>query len=53
MVEGARVQPIADGVAQNLEIISENFQFSTRRTRIHHLFLGTHRESNVQNSGSL
>ena len=28
------VQPIADRVAQNLEIISDNFQFSTRRTRI-------------------
>jgi len=26
--------PIADRMAQNLEIISENFQFSTRRTRI-------------------
>jgi len=28
------VQPIADRVAQNLEIISKNFRFSTRRTRI-------------------
>ena len=28
------IQPIADRVAQHLEIISENFQFSTRRTRI-------------------
>jgi len=28
------IQPIADRVAQNLEIISNNFQFSTRRTRI-------------------
>jgi len=28
------VQPIADRVAQHLEIISKNFQFSTRRTRI-------------------
>ena len=27
-------QPIADRVAQNLEIIFKNFQFSTRRTRI-------------------
>jgi len=27
------IQPIADRVAQNLEIISENSQFSTRRTR--------------------
>ena len=29
-----KVQPIADRVAQNLEIVSKNFQFSTRRTRI-------------------
>jgi len=28
------VQPIADRVTQNLEIISRNFQFGTRRTRI-------------------
>ena len=28
------VQPIADGVAQNLEIISKKSQFSTRRIRI-------------------
>ena len=28
------MQPIADRVAQNLEIVSKNFQFSTRRTRI-------------------
>ena len=28
------MQPIADRVAQNLETISKNFQFSTRRTRI-------------------
>jgi len=28
------IQPIADRVAQHLEIISKNFQFSTRRTRI-------------------
>ena len=27
-------QPIADRVAQHLEIISKDFQFSTRRTRI-------------------
>jgi len=27
-------QPIADRVAQNLEIISKIFQFSTRRTRV-------------------
>jgi len=30
----ASVQPIADRVSQHLEIISKNFQFSTRRTRI-------------------
>ena len=29
-----QIQPIADRVAQNLEIISQNFQFSTRRTRV-------------------
>ena len=28
------IQPIADRVAQNLEIMSKNFQFSTKRTRI-------------------
>ena len=28
------VHPIADRVAQHLEIISKNFQLSTRRTRI-------------------
>jgi len=28
------VQPIADRVAQHLEILSKNFQFSTMRTRI-------------------
>ena len=28
------VQPIVDGVAQNLEIVPKNFRFSTRRTRI-------------------
>ena len=28
------IQPIADRVAQHREIISKNFQFSTRRTRI-------------------
>jgi len=27
------VHPIADKMAQNLEIISKNFHFSTRRTR--------------------
>jgi len=30
----ARIQPIADRVAKNLEIISKKFQFSTRCTRI-------------------
>ena len=28
------IQPIADRVAQHLEIISKDFQFITRRTRI-------------------
>jgi len=28
------IQPIADRVAQHLEITSKNFQFSNRRTRI-------------------
>ena len=28
------IQPIVNRVALNLEIISKNFQFSTRRTRI-------------------
>jgi len=28
------IQPIADRVAQNLKIISRDFQFSTRRTKI-------------------
>jgi len=28
------IQPIADRVAQHLEIVSKNFRFSTRRTRI-------------------
>jgi len=31
---GLMVQPIVDGVAQNLEIISKNLHFSTRRSRI-------------------
>ena len=44
------LKPIADRVAQNLEIISKNFQFSTR---IHHLFLSTNRKSHGQNSGWL
>jgi len=34
MKKNTYVQPIADRVAQHLEIISKNFQFSTRRTRI-------------------
>jgi len=29
-----RIQPIADRVTQNLQIVSTKFQFSTRRTRI-------------------
>ena len=44
----SHVQPIADRVAQNLEIISKKFQFSTRRTRIlmgfSHVLLGTNRK---------
>jgi len=32
--KSAWIQPIADRVAQNLEIISKNLQLSTRRTRI-------------------
>jgi len=34
-IHSTNVQPIADRVAQHLEIISKNFRFSTRRTRIH------------------
>ena len=34
MKKNTYVQPIADRVAQHLELISKNFQFSTRRTRI-------------------
>jgi len=53
------VQPIADGVAQNLEIISEKFHFSTRSrilmgftscTIVSH---NTNRKSYGQNSGTL
>ena len=33
------VQPIADRVAQNLEIISKNYQFSTKHTRFHMGFM--------------
>ena len=54
------VQPIADMVAKNLEIVSENFQFSTRRTRILIAFIsctmllpGTNFQSHGQNSGWL
>ena len=51
------LQPIADRVAQNLEIISKNFQFGTRRTRILMGFIiyliGTNRKSHRRNSGSL
>jgi len=50
------VQPIADKVAQHLEIISKNFRLSTRRLDSHgidNLLLGTNRKSHGQNSGSL
>jgi len=47
------VKPIADRVAQNLKIISKNFQFSTRRTRIYYLLLSTNRKHHVQNPGLL
>jgi len=54
------IQPIADRVNKNLEIISKNFQISTRRTRILMRFIigtmllpGTNRKSYVHNSGSL
>ena len=54
------VQQIADRVAQNLEIISTNLHFSTKRTGILMGFIistklsrGTHRKSHGQNSGSL
>ena len=47
-------------MAQNLEIISKNFQFSTKRTMIlmgsiisTKLLCGSNRKSHVQNSGSL
>ena len=59
-IESLLVQPIADRVAQNLEIISKKFQFSTRRTRIltgyiisTMLLLGTNRKSHRQNSSLL
>jgi len=51
------IQPIADGVAQNLEIISKNFQFSTWRLIgfiiSTMLYPGTNRKSNGYNSASL
>ena len=54
------VQPIADRVAKNLEIISQNFQFCTRRTSILMGFIintmliaGTNRKFHGQNSESL
>ena len=47
------IQPIADRVALNLEIISKNFQFITKRTRIYHSLLGNNRQSHGQNSGAL
>jgi len=54
------VQPIADRLAKNLEIISINFQFITRQTRILMGFIisttllpGTNRKSHGQNSASL
>jgi len=48
-------QTIADRVAQHLEMISKNFQFSTRRTRIliRLIIYYTHLKSHGQNSGSL
>jgi len=42
------IQPIADRVALNLEIISKNLQFSTKRTWIYHLLLGTNCKSHGQ-----
>jgi len=53
-------QPIADRVAQNLEITSKTFQYSTRHTWILMgfiistiLLLGTHHKSHGYNYGSL
>jgi len=55
----AHVQPFTDKVAQNLDIISENFQFSTRHTKILLGFIistillrGTNRKSHGQNSST-
>jgi len=43
------VQPIADSAAQHLEILSKNFQFSTKAYQdshgIRHLLLGANRKS--------
>ena len=54
------VQPIADKVAKNLEIVVQNFQFCTRQTSIlmgfvinTMLIAGTNRKFHGQNSGSL
>jgi len=54
------VQPSSDRVAENLEIISKNCRFCTRRTRILMGFIistmilpGTNRKSHVHDSGSL
>jgi len=53
------VQPIADRLAQNIENISENFQFSTRHQDSNGimstilLLPGTNRKSQRQNSGTL
>jgi len=60
MYEFIQVKPIADRVAKNLEIISNFFQFSTRRTKILMGFItstmllpSTNRKSHGQNSASL
>jgi len=54
------IQPIADRVTKNLEIISKDFQFGARRTRILMGFVmstmllpGTDRKSHGQDCGSL
>jgi len=54
------IQPIAHKVAQNLECVSQNIQFCTRRTWIFMGFIistmlwrGTQRKSHVQNSSTL
>ena len=43
------IQPIADREPLNLEIISKNFEFSSKRTWIFHLSPGTNRKSHGQN----